>query len=109
MPNKHFCQGPTCHEQVTTSRLQKSTGLLRTRYASLPMDHDTENHYSSNMFKYFCSQGCANQWLDKNMACVEGRTVVPFTSHRKTSERLYENKRVKSRYGEHYYNEISRV
>jgi hypothetical protein len=80
MPNKHFCQGPTCHEQPTTSRLQKSTGLLRTRYAQVPIDHDTD---WNNLFKYFCSQGCANQWLNKNMACVEGRTVVPFTSHRK--------------------------
>jgi hypothetical protein len=72
----------------------------------VPLDHDTD-HYQ--MFKYFCSQGCANQWLNKNMACVEGRTVVPFTSHRKTSEAQYENKSIKSRYGEHYYNEITRV
>ena len=106
MPNKHFCQGPTCHEQPTQSRLQKSTGLLRSRYAQMPIDHDTEYY---QMFKYFCSQGCANQWLSKNMACVEGRTVVPFTTHRKTSEAQYENKKIKSRYGEHYYNEISRV
>ena len=106
MPNKHFCQGPTCHEQPTQSRLQKSTGLLRSRYAQMPIDHDTEYY---QLFKYFCSQGCANQWLNKNMACVEGRTVVPFTTHRKTSEAQYENKKIKSRYGEHYYNEISRV
>jgi len=105
MPNKHFCQGPTCHEQPTQSRLQKATGLLRSRYAQHEMDGDSYN----NLFKYFCSQGCANQWLDKNMACVEGRTVVPFTTHRKTSEAQYENKKIKSRYGEHYYNEISRV
>ena len=107
MPNKHFCQGPTCHEQPTQSRLQKATGLLRSRYAALTIDH--ENNYSSNMFKYFCSQSCANQWLDKNMACVEGRTAVPFITHRKTSEQQYENKKIKARYGEHYYNEISRV
>ena len=109
MPNKHFCQGPTCHEQLTQSRLQKSTGLLRSRYASLTIDHNTETNYSSNMFKYFCSQGCANQWLDKNMACVEGRTVVPFTTHRKTSEAQYENTKVKARYGDYSYNEIVRV
>ena len=105
MPNKHFCQGPTCHEQPTQSRLQKATGLLRSRYAQHTMDGDSYN----NLFKYFCSQGCANQWLDKNMACVEGRTVVPFITHRKTSEQQYENKKIKARYGEHYYNEISRV
>jgi hypothetical protein len=27
MPNKHFCQGPTCHEQVTTDRFLKSRGV----------------------------------------------------------------------------------
>ena len=108
MPNKHFCQGPTCHEQPTQSRLQKATGLLRSRYAALTIDHDTETNYSSNMFKYFCSQGCANQWLDKNMACVEGRTVVPFTTHRKTSEQQYENTRTQG-WGDRYYNEIKRV
>ena len=63
----------------------------------------------NNLFKYFCSQGCANQWLDKNMACVEGRTVVPFTTHRKTSEQQYENKKIKARYGDYSYNEIVRV
>ena len=104
MPNKHFCQGPTCHEQPTQSRLQKATGLLRSRYAQHEMDGDSYN----NLFKYFCSQGCANSWLDKNMACVEGRTVVPFTTHRKTSEAQYESSKITSQYG-HSWNEIKRV
>ena len=104
MPNKHFCQGPTCHEQPTQSRLQKSTGLLRSRYAQHEMDGDSYN----NLFKYFCSQGCANQWLNKNMACVEGRTVVPFITHRKTSEQQYKSSKITSQYG-HSWNEIKRV
>ena len=104
MPNKHFCQGTTCHEQPTQSRLQKSTGILRSRYAQHEMDGDSYN----NLFKYFCSQGCANSWLDKNMACVEGRTVVPFTTHRKTSEAQYESSKITSQYG-HSWNEIKRV
>jgi len=104
MPNKHFCQGPTCHEQPTQSRLQKATGLLRSRYAQHEMDGDSYN----NLFKYFCSQGCANSWLDKNMACVEGRTVVPFTTHRKTSEAQYESSKITSQYG-HSWKEIKRV
>ena len=33
MPNKHFCQGPTCHEQVTQDRFLKSRGVIRGRYA----------------------------------------------------------------------------
>ena len=33
MPNKHFCQGPTCHEQQTQDRFLKSRGVVRGRYA----------------------------------------------------------------------------
>ena len=33
MPNKHFCQGPHCHEQVTQDRFLKSRGVIRGRYA----------------------------------------------------------------------------
>ena len=29
MPNKHFCQGPTCHEKPTTDRFLKSRGVIR--------------------------------------------------------------------------------
>ena len=104
MPNKHFCQGPTCHEQPTQSRLQKATGLLRSRYAQHEMDGNSYN----DLFKYFCSQGCANSWLNKNMACVEGRTVVPFITHRKTSEAQYKSSKITSQYG-HSWKEIKRV
>jgi hypothetical protein len=31
MPNKHFCQGPTCHERTTTDRFLKSRGVIRGR------------------------------------------------------------------------------
>ena len=33
MSNKHFCQGPRCHEQVTQDRFLKSRGVIRGRYA----------------------------------------------------------------------------
>ena len=33
MPNKHFCQGPNCHTQVTQDRFLKSRGVIRGRYA----------------------------------------------------------------------------
>jgi len=42
------------------------------------------------------------------MACVEGRTVVPFITHRKTSEAQYESSKITSQYG-HSWNEIKRV
>ena len=38
MPNKHFCQGPTCHEQTTQDRFLKSRGVVRGRYATQTLD-----------------------------------------------------------------------
>ena len=89
MPNKHFCQGPHCHTQETTDRFLKSKGIIRGRYARLNIDYDTSEHRywsNANMDKYFCSQGCANSWLAKNMECVERGTPVPFIQHRRVSE-----------------------
>ena len=89
MPNKHFCQGPECHEQCTTDRFLKSKGIIRGRYARLNVDYDLSQHnYWSNgvMDKYFCGQRCANSWLAKNMECVERGTLVPFIQHRRVSE-----------------------
>ena len=54
MPNKHFCQGPTCHEQTTNDRFLKSRGVVRGRYAYF--DRDFQNHhYTNESDKYFCS------------------------------------------------------
>ena len=39
MPNKHFCQGPTCHENPTQDRFLKSRGVIRGRYAYANMDN----------------------------------------------------------------------
>ena len=88
MPNKHFCQGPECHTYCTTDRFLKSKGIIRGRYAYAKID-DTENQYGwryPDSDKYFCSQGCKNDWLNKNMECVRLRTVVPFIEHRRISE-----------------------
>ena len=83
MPNKHFCQGPTCHEKPTTDRFLKSRGVIRGRYAYARID---ETQYYCESDKYFCSQACKNEWLNKNMECVRARTVVPFISHRRESQ-----------------------
>ena len=41
---------------------------------------------ASDSDKFFCSQGCKNEWLNKNMECVRARTVVPFITHRRESQ-----------------------
>jgi hypothetical protein len=107
MPNKHFCQGPRCHERVTQDRFLKSRGVIRGRYAILPRDHDSE-YYGRG--KFFCSTGCENQWLDEHMTAIEMRIPVPFITHRRESqgyEKVTET--VNHGWGDRTYNSIKRV
>ena len=88
MPNKHFCQGPSCHTNPTTDRFLKSKGIIRGRYAYAKID-DTENQYGwryPNSDKYFCSQTCKNEWLNTNMESIARRTLPPFIEHRRITE-----------------------
>ena len=85
MPNKHFCQGPTCHEQRTQDRFLKSRGVIRGRYAYF--DRDFENyHYTNNSDKYFCSQRCKFEWLSENMENIEHGRPIEFIRHRRESQ-----------------------
>ena len=81
MPNKHFCQGPYCHEKTTQDRFLKSRGVIRGRYALFTRDAD---NYCERA-KYFCSTSCESQWLDENMLAIEMRIPVPFITHRRES------------------------
>ena len=75
MPNKHFCQGPTCHEQTTQDRFLKSRGVVRGRYAYANLD---EQRYYSNGDKFFCSQRCKLDWLETNMPNIEQGRPIEF-------------------------------
>ena len=83
MPNKHFCQGPTCHTRITQDRFLKSRGVIRGRYAL--WSRNTSNEYSARA-KYFCSTTCESQWLDEHMSAIEKRIPVPFITHRRESQ-----------------------
>ena len=82
MPNKHFCQGPTCHEQTTTDRFLKSRGVVRGRYAYAKID---EQRYYGSGDKYFCSQRCKFDWLETNMDNIEQGRPIEFIRHRRES------------------------
>ena len=82
MPNKHFCQGPTCHEQTTQDRFLKSRGVVRGRYAYCEIDN--QNWYSGSD-KYFCSQSCKFSWLSQNMENIEQGRPIEFIRHRRES------------------------
>ena len=81
MPNKHFCQGPSCHEKTTQDRFLKSRGVVRGRYALFNMDAD--NYCERG--KYFCSTRCESEWLDEHMESIEQSRPVEFIRHRRES------------------------
>ena len=83
MPNKHFCQGTNCHTNPTSDRFLKSKGIIRGRYAYAKID---EKQWYSESDKYFCSQTCKLQWLNKNMESIARRTLPPFITHRRIRE-----------------------
>jgi len=82
MPNKHFCQGPHCHEQTTSDRFLKSRGVVRGRYAYTSLDSDSRYYYA-NSDKYFCSQSCKLSWLSTNMENIEQGRPIEFIRHRR--------------------------
>ena len=82
MPNKHFCQGPRCHENTTQDRFLKSRSVIRGRYAM--WDRDNSNEYSARA-KYFCSTNCESLWLDEHMKNIEQGRPIEFIRHRRES------------------------
>ncbi len=104
MPNKHFCQGPTCHEQVTQDRFLKSRGVVRGRYASLNMDYNNHpnGYYDSRRNKFFCSQGCEHAWLNEHMENIEQGRPIEFIRHRRESQGYAKVKNDESRWGPEY-------
>ena len=87
MPNKHFCQGPTCHEQQTQDRFLKSRGVVRGRYAYAERDRQPNNWggtpHGSDV--YFCSQRCKFDWLSLNMENIAHGRPIEFIRHRRES------------------------
>ena len=99
MSNKHFCQGPDCHTRTTQDRFLKSRGVIRGRYASTPIGHQSE-YYKRG--KYFCSTGCQDEWLNINMTNVEQGRPIEFIRHRRESQGYAKVKSDESRWGPEY-------
>ena len=104
MPNKNFCQGPTCHEQVTQDRFLKSRGVIRGRYAYLERDYQNhpESYYDNRRNKYFCSQSCESKWLSVNMENIEQGRPIEFIRHRRESQGYAKVKNEDNYYGASY-------
>ena len=60
MTNHVWCHGPSCHSNHTVDRVRGSKGskVLRTRKVQFNPDY-------INMYSYFCSNGCYNDFANK--------------------------------------------
>ena len=57
-----WCHGPGCHKSHTQDRIRgvKGSKVLRTKKVQQYSDH-------INMYSYFCSQGCYNDFANKHV------------------------------------------
>jgi hypothetical protein len=103
MSNKHFCQGPRCHEAVTQDRFLKSRGVVRGRYAYSTINQEANSWGWTPVRSdaYFCSQGCKNQWLNEHMENIEHGRPIEFIRHRRESQG-YEKVTEESDWGRNY-------
>jgi hypothetical protein len=60
MTSHVWCHGPSCHTNHTVDRVRGSKGskVLRTRKVQLHPEY-------INMYSYFCSNGCYNDFANK--------------------------------------------
>ena len=60
MSNFVWCHGPGCHKSHTQDRIRgvKGSKVLRTKKVQQYSNH-------INMYSYFCSQGCYNDFANK--------------------------------------------
>ena len=63
MSDFNWCHGPQCHDRHTVDRVRgvKGSKVIRTR--KVP----TNNWNRDNYWKYFCSQGCMHDFVQKNI------------------------------------------
>ena len=62
MSNFVWCHGPSCHKSHTQDRIRgvKGSKVLRTKKVQQYSDN-------INMYSYFCSQGCYNDFAHKHV------------------------------------------
>ena len=65
MSNFVWCHGPSCHKSHTQDRIRgvKGSKVLRTRKVKQDQWNSGERY---NMYSNFCSQGCYNDFANKN-------------------------------------------
>ena len=92
-----WCHGPSCHTQHTLDRVRGSKGskVLRTRKVQLNPEY-------INMYSYFCSNGCYNEFANKYIQQIIA--IAPRTEPLETPINDPEKTKHTTSWGYTYYN-----
>ena len=85
MSNFVWCHGPSCHKSHTQDRIRgvKGSKVLRTKKVQ-QTTYNSGQHF--NMYSYFCSQGCYNDFAHKYV-----REVIAIAPRTEALETPIEN------------------
>ena len=91
MSDYKWCHGPKCHTSHTQDRVRGTKGskVLRTRKVK------QYEYHQDSMFKYFCSNGCYNQFanthIERIVAIAPRNTPleIPINDPTKNTEGYY--------------------
>ena len=100
MSDFKWCHGPKCHESRTQDRIRGSKGskVLRTKRVKQDKWNTGDRR---NMFSYFCSNGCYNDFANANI----DRIIAIAPRNEPLETPIEDPKKVKNetRYGGYYY------
>jgi len=65
MSEKNICQNPKCCDETSNDRWNKKIEKFQSRKAQKP-----NNKYRYLILQYFCTTGCAFQWLRDNIESI---------------------------------------
>ena len=63
MSEKNICQNPKCCDRDSNDRWNKKLDVFQSRKAHFK----PHSEYSSTILEYFCTTGCASEWLRNNI------------------------------------------
>ena len=77
MVEKNICQNPKCCDSMTKDRWNKKLEAYQSRNAYFKPEHETSYGYSCKILEYFCTPGCAFEWLRDNLSNIVERQHAP--------------------------------
>jgi YHS domain-containing protein len=106
MSNFVWCHGPSCHKSHTQDRIRgvKGSKVLRTKKVSRSSSWNIEDR--TNMYSYFCSQGCYNDFANTHIQQIVA--IAPRTEALETPVNVTREK-MDSRYGDYMETRITTV